>query len=148
MTLMKTLMLFAAFASILPGQSLSPKWEELTAADFAKAIKQANFSCVLPFGILEKHGPSGPIGTDLIDVRYITTKAVQKEYALVFPEYYVGQIFEARHQPGAIACSSQLQLQMLQETVSEMGRNGCRKILIASGHGGATHLMASFFATH
>ena len=78
-----------------------------------KALKQANSTCVLPFGILEKHGPSGPIGTDLIDVRYITTKAVQKEYALVFPDYYVGQIFEARHQPGTIAYSSQLQLQML-----------------------------------
>ena len=101
-----------------------------------KALKQANATCVLPFGILGKHGPSGPIGTDLIDVRFITTKAVQKEYALVFPEYYVGQIFEAKHQPGTIAYSTQLQFQMLQETVSEMGRNGCRKILIASGHAG------------
>jgi len=89
--LMKPLMLFALFASLLPGQSLSPKWEELTAEDFVKAIKQANYTGVLPFGILEKHGPSGPIGTDPIDVRYITTKAVQKEYALVFPEYYVGK---------------------------------------------------------
>ena len=91
MAFMKPLMLFAVFASLMPGQSLSPKWEELTAEDFVKAIKQANYTCVLPFGILEKHGPSGPIGTDLIDVRYITTKAVQKEYALVFPEYYVGK---------------------------------------------------------
>jgi creatinine amidohydrolase len=97
MALMKPLLLFAVFASLLPGQSLSPKWEELTAGDFVKALKQANATCVLPFGILEKHGPSGPIGTDLIDVRFITTKAVQKEYALVFPEYYVGQIFEAKH---------------------------------------------------
>jgi creatinine amidohydrolase len=144
MAFMKPLMLFAVFASLMPGQSLSPKWEELTAEDFVKAIKQANYTCVLPFGILEKHGPSGPIGTDLIDVRYITSKAVQKEYALVFPEYYVGQIFEARHQPGAIAYSSQLQLQMLQETVSEMGRNGCHKILIASGHGGNTNLLNYF----
>jgi len=104
-----------------------------------QGIEAANATCVLPFGILEKHGPSGPIGTDLIDVRFIMTKAVAKEYALVFPEYYVGQIFEAKHQPGTIAYSTQLQFQMLQETVSEMGRNGCRKILIASGHGGNTN---------
>ena len=130
--------------SALHAQTLSPKWEELTAPDFVTAIHQSQNTCVLPFGILEKHGPSGPIGTDLIDVRYITTKAVQKEYALMFPEYYVGQIFEARHQPGAIAYSSQLQLQMLQETVSEMGRNGCHKILIASGHGGNTNLLNYF----
>jgi len=144
---MKQFMLFAICAPLLLGQSLSPKWEELTAEDFVKALQQASSTCVLPFGILEKHGPSGPIGTDLIDVRYITSKAVQKEYALVFPEYYVGQIFEARHQPGTIAYSSQLQLQMLQETVSEMGRNGCLKIMIASGHGGNTNLLNYFLQT-
>jgi creatinine amidohydrolase len=33
---------------------------------------------------------------------------------------------------------------MLQETVSEMGRNGCHKILIASGHGGNTNLLNYF----
>jgi len=112
-----------------------------------QGIEAANATCVLPFGILEKHGPSGPIGTDLIDVRFIMTKAVAKEYALVFPEYYVGQIFEAKHQPGTIAYSTQLQFQMLQETVSEMGRNGCRKILIASGHGGNTNLLNYFLQT-
>lgn len=141
---MKPVLLCVAFASMMLGQSLSPKWEELTAPDFPKALKQADATCLLPFGILEKHGPSGPIGTDLIDVRYISTKAVQKEFALVFPEYYVGQIFEAKHQPGAIAYSSQLQLQMLQETVSEMARNGCKKIIIASGHGGNTNLLNYF----
>jgi creatinine amidohydrolase/Fe(II)-dependent formamide hydrolase-like protein len=36
---------------------------------------------------------------------------------------------------------------MLQETVSEMGRNGCRKILIASGHGGNTNLLNYFLQT-
>ncbi len=141
---MKPFLLCFAFASVMCGQSLSPKWEELTSQDFVKALKQADSTCLLPFGILEKHGPSGPIGTDLIDVRQISTKAVQKEFALIFPEYYVGQIFEARHQPGAIAYSSQLQLQMLQETVSEMARNGCKKIIIASGHGGNTNLLNYF----
>src|SRR5882724_11781511 len=51
-------------------QALSPKWEELTAGDFVKAIHQSQGVCVLPFGILEKHGPHLPIETDLMDVRY------------------------------------------------------------------------------
>jgi creatinine amidohydrolase len=42
----------------------------------------------VPFGILEKHGPSGPLGTDLINVRAATLEAVLHEYAIVFPEYY------------------------------------------------------------
>ncbi len=125
-------------------QNLSPKWEELTAPDFVSAIKKAQNTCVLPFGILEKHGPHLPIGTDLINVRFATLKAVEKEYAVVFPEYFAGQIFEAQHQPGTIAYSLQLQLQLLQETVNEMARNGCKKVVIVNGHGGNEHLLPLF----
>lgn len=137
-----------AFA-LLPAaaQSLSTKWEELTGPEFPKAIEQANGVCLLPFGIIEKHGPSGPLGTDLINVRHATGLATRQEYAIIFPEYYFGQIFEAKHQPGTIAYSTRLQLDLLQETVSEMGRNGCRKIVIVSGHGGNTNLVQFFAQT-
>ena len=38
-------------------------------------------------------------------------------------------------------------MQMLQETVQEMGRNGCRKIVIANGHGGNNGLLQYFITT-
>ena len=132
------------FAGVVAAQGgfaqsgLSPKWEELTAPDFVTAIHQADGVCVLPFGILEKHGPHLPIGTDLLDVRFAVLNAVKQEYAVVFPEYYFGQIFEARHQPGTVAYSLQTQLTLLQETVSEMARNGCKKVVIVNGHGGTS----------
>jgi creatinine amidohydrolase len=126
---------------------LSPKWEELTAADFRTAIQQSKGTCLLPFGILEKHGPHLPLGTDLLNVRYVSLQAVAKEYAVVFPEYYFGQIFEAKHQPGTIAYSADLQLKLLQETTDEMARNGCKKILIVNGHGGNEHLLPFFAQT-
>ena len=150
---MKRLFRLSAFASLAalffpahaPAQSkLSPRWEELTAADFRAAIQQSKGVCLLPFGILEKHGPHLPLGTDLINVRYASLQAVQQEYALVFPEYYFGQIFEAKHEPGTIAYSRELQLQLLQETTDEMARNGCKKIVIANGHGGNEHLLPYF----
>jgi len=128
----------------MEAQTLSPKWEELTAADFEKAIQRAQNTCVLPFGILEKHGPQLPLGNDLINVRYAALHAVGQEFAVVFPEYYFGQIFEARHEPGTIAYSAKLQLELLQETTDEMGRNGCRKIVIVNGHGGNNHLLPFF----
>src|SRR5205823_7050977 len=78
---------------------------------------------------------------------YATEMAAKQEYTIIFPEYYFGQIFEARHQPGAIAYSTHLQLELLQETVSEMGRNGCKKIIIISGHGGNTNLIQFFAQT-
>lgn len=103
--------------------------------------------CLLPFGIIEKHGPAGPMGTDLLNVRYATFEAVKQEYAIVFPEYYFGQIFEAKHQPGTIAYSTHLQLELLQETTNEMARNGCSKVVIISGHGGNTNLIQFFAQT-
>lgn len=124
--------------------SLRAKWEELTGPDFIEAIHQSRSVCVLPFGIIEKHGPHLPLGTDLLDVRFAVMNAVKQEYAVVFPEYYFGQIFEAKHQPGTLAYSLQTQLTLLQETVSEMARNGCRKVVIVNGHGGNNNLLPLF----
>ena len=126
---------------------LSAKWEELTAADFRSAIQLAQGTCLLPFGIIEKHGPHLPLGTDLLNVRYAAEHAVEQEYAVVFPAYYFGQIFEAKHEPGTVAYSAQLQMQLLQETTDEMARNGCKKVLIVNGHGGNEHLLPYFAQT-
>ena len=123
---------------------LSVHWEELTAADFKDAITRAQGTCLLPFGIMEKHGPHLPLGNDLLNVRYVALNAAQQEYAVVFPEYYFGQIFEAKHEPGTVAYSRGLQLQLLQETTDEMARNGCKKIIIVNGHGGNNSLLPFF----
>lgn len=132
---------------VLPalGQTkLSVKWEELTAEDFRVAIQQTKGTCLLPFGILEKHGPHLPLGTDLLNVRYAALHAAEQEFAVVFPEYYFGQIFEAKHEPGTVAYSMELQLKLLQETTDEMARNGCKKVVIVNGHGGNEHLLPYF----
>jgi creatinine amidohydrolase len=129
-----------------PGRP-SVHWEELTAADFRAAIARAQGACLLPFGIMEKHGPHLPLGNDLLNVRYAALHAAEQEYAVVFPEYYFGQIFEAKHEPGTIAYSRGLQLQILQETTDEMARNGCKKIIIVNGHGGNNSLLPFFAQT-
>jgi creatinine amidohydrolase len=123
---------------------LSVKWEELTAEDFRTAIQQSKGTCLLPFGILEKHGPHLPLGTDLLNVRYAALHAAEQEFAVVFPEYYFGQIFEAKHEPGTVAYSMEVQLKLLQETTDEMARNGCKKVIIVNGHGGNEHLLPYF----
>ncbi|MGC1293531.1 MAG: creatininase family protein [Alloacidobacterium sp.] len=123
---------------------LSPKWEELTGPDFITAIHQAQGVCMLPFGIIEKHGPHLPLGTDLINVRYTTEHAAAEEYAVIFPAYYFGQIAEAEHEPGTVSYSMHMQLDLLQETTDEMGRNGCKKIVIVNGHGGNESLLPFF----
>jgi creatinine amidohydrolase len=131
----------------LAQQKLSVHWEELTGPDFVQAISRSGGTCILPFGILEKHGPHLPIGTDLLNVRHAALTAAEQEYAVVFPEYYFGQIFEARHQPGTVAYSTHVQLELLQETTDEMARNGCKKVIIVNGHGGNENLLPFFAQT-
>ncbi|MCC6368383.1 MAG: creatininase family protein [Bryobacterales bacterium] len=142
--LMRLFFSLLAISVAAGAQSLPVKWEELTAGGFVQALQSARNVCVLPFGIIEKHGPHLPLGTDLINVRYASLHGAEQEYAIVFPEYFYGQIFEAKHEPGTIAYSARLQLELLQETTDEMARNGCKKILIVNGHGGNNSLLPYF----
>jgi creatinine amidohydrolase len=127
-----------------PAAGLSTRYEELTAPDFIKAVARSQATCVIPVGILEKHGPHLPLGTDLLDCREVSLRAAKKEYTIVFPEYYFGQIFEAKHQPGTIAYSERIMFDLLQETCDELARNGLKKIILVNGHGGSEQFLQYF----
>ena len=64
--MLKAMLTLIVLSAACPAQTLPAKWEELTAPDFVKALHEAQGVCLLPFGIIEKHGPAGPLGTDLI----------------------------------------------------------------------------------
>ena len=120
------------------------RYEELTAPDFVQAVARSGATCIIPLGILEKHGPHLPLGTDLIDCREVSLRAATEEYTVVFPPYVVGQIFEAKNQPGTIAYGSRMLLDVLQQTCDELARNGIRKIILVNGHGGNESLLRYF----
>ncbi|MDH4270460.1 MAG: creatininase family protein [Candidatus Aminicenantes bacterium] len=119
-------------------------YEELSSPEFVQAMIRSESTCVIPLGILEKHGPHLPLGTDLIDCREVARRAAEREYTIIYPAYYVGQIFEARHQPGTVAYSTGLMLDFLQETCDELARNGITKIILLNGHGGNEHFLRFF----
>ncbi len=124
--------------------ALSYKMEDLTSPQFAKAVQIAGGVAIIPLGIIEKHGPHLPLGTDLYEAREVAFNAAKQEYAVVFPPYFTGQIFEAKHQPGAVAYSSELMWKMLEETCNELSRNGLKKIILLNGHGGNTSFLQYF----
>ena len=127
--------------------SLPSRWDELTASDWPRAIEQSARTCILPIGILEKHGPHVPIGSDLIKVREWAARATQKEYAVVFPDYFYGQINEARQQPGTFALPERVVWDMIEATCDEIARNGFNKIVIINGHGGNPDFLRYFIQT-
>jgi creatinine amidohydrolase len=137
--------LAAAAAAASP--ELPFRWDELTASDWPAALERSARTCVLPIGILEKHGPHAPIGSDLIHVREWSARAARQEYAVVFPDYFYGQINEARQQPGTFSLPPAVVWDLLQSTCDEIGRNGFDKIVIVNGHGGNPQLLRYFIQT-
>lgn len=137
------LLVFAASRSVV-AQDLPYRWDELTASDWPKALEKAAHTAILPIGVLEKHGPHAPIGSDLIHVREWASRVAKREYAVVFPDYFYGQIYEARHQPGTFALPSRLIWDLLDATCEEIARNGFKKILLVNGHGGNPNFLRFF----
>jgi creatinine amidohydrolase len=116
-------------------QKLPARWDEITAADWNNALVKSKRTCILP------------IGSDLIRVREYAARATQKEYAVVFPDYFYGQINEAKHQPGVFALPEQVVWSLLENTCDEIARNGFEKIIIVNGHGGNPELIKYFIQT-
>ncbi|MBI3832538.1 MAG: creatininase family protein [Planctomycetes bacterium] len=119
-------------------------WEDLTAKDFPRAVKQSAGVCVLPLGVMEKHGDHLPVGTDLLAVRAVCERAAKLEPAVVFPHYYFTQIAEAKHAHGTVALPPWLIWELLEATCDEIHRNGFTKILLVNGHGGNNAFLPHF----
>jgi creatinine amidohydrolase len=117
-------------------------WEQLTTRQFEAAAKDG--VCVIPIGVLEKHGDHLPLGTDMYTSTAICAAAAEIEPAIVFPYYFFGQIAEAVHYPGTVAVSHQMMMDNLLAMCDEIARNGIKKILIMSGHGGNSHFLPFF----
>ena len=141
---MKNLLFTFLISYSIFSQEIPARWDELTASDWELALEKSNYTCILPFGVLEKHGPQGPIGSDLIKVREWSARATKKEYAVVFPDYFYGQINEAKQQFGTFSLPSKLAMELLEATCREIGRNGFKKIIIVNGHGGNPQMIRYF----
>ena len=119
-------------------------WEELSAKKFSQSIDECGSVCVLPLGVIEKHGDHLPLGTDMLVGQAVCKRAAEMELAMVFPYYFLGQICIARHYRGCVAVSHRLQMDALREICDEISRNGFKKILIASSHGGNRNFLPYF----
>jgi len=112
------------------------RWEELTSDEFAAAVKSTGGVCLLSLGVIERHGPHMPLGTDLINGMHICTEAARREPVVVFPPWYLGQIYEAKCFPGTITLPPTMLLDLMLTILDEIGRNGFTKIVTYCAHGG------------
>lgn len=138
------LLILALIPIGLTSQEIPTRWDELTFSDWDLALAKSKYTCILPIGILEKHGPGVPIGSDLIRAREWAKRATKEEYAVVFPDYFYGQVNEARQHYGTFSLPSDLAMDLLEATTDEIARNGFDKIIIINSHGGNPQMIRYF----
>ena len=128
-------------------------WEYLREEEFDAAIERSGGICIIPIGCLEKHGEHLPVGTDSLVARKICEDAAEKNFAVVFPTglwlgdvscYHAVEHPEESDSHGFIGIDPHTLLTVLDELCDEIARNGFKKILLVSGHGGNTPLLEYF----
>ncbi len=124
------------------------QWEQLTTPQFADAVKATGGTAIFPLGVLEAHSAHLPLGQDMLTAHALACRAAEREPAIVFPGFPFTLNDESAHLPGAVVLPRDLLLTLFDTLCSEMGRNGLKKIVIFSGHGGNRFLIPFYMQTY
>ncbi len=126
-------------------------WENLREEEFEDAIERSGGLCVMTMGCLEKHGQHLPVGTDSLKGDVIVKRAAERADVMVFPTTMwlgagcgINTYKSAKGNHGFIDIKIETQLTVLEDLCDEIARNGFKKILLCSSHGGNTNLLNIF----
>lgn len=111
------------------------QWVNLTSSALQEAMR-AGLPAVLPLGSIEAHSDHLPLGNDTFKVERTCIQAAEIEGAVVLPPIYYTDVKSMQMRCGAIDMDGQILVPMVERICDEVSRNGFRKILLASGHGG------------
>jgi len=120
------------------------QWIHIKSDEFPAAVEKCNGVCVIPIGCVEAHGTHMPLGCDTIAGAAFAERAAQLEPVCVFPEMYFGEKSGAGEYPGTIIFPTPLIWQILEQSCNEIARNGFKKIVLYSSHGGNTQMLQAF----
>ncbi|GAB4570219.1 MAG: creatininase family protein [Anaerolineae bacterium] len=120
------------------------QWEHLTGGEFEAAVEKAAGVCVIAVGVIEYHGPHLPLGTDMLTAHALACEAAKREPVVVYPAYPFGVNTETKHFPGGIVLRDRLLFDLLENICDEISRNGLKKIVLLSGHGGNRFFLPLF----
>jgi creatinine amidohydrolase len=120
------------------------RWDHMTTEGLAQACRASGGVCLLPIGAMEKHALHLPLGTDALIAQRLCEAAAEREQAVVFPSQYLGQVTESRCHYGNIAINTEIMLKLWEQMTDEIARNGFKKIILASWHGGNRFLTNQF----
>ncbi len=97
---------------------------------------------VLPVGALEEHGPHLPLSADILQPMALARALAKKRGALILPPLWYGYCSSTRPFPGTVSLEVETLMAVARDLLGDIYRNGARKVLVLSGHAGASHMAA------
>jgi creatinine amidohydrolase len=96
---------------------------------------------VIPVGGTEQHGPSGPLGTDLILAEELANDLGQERSALVAPAVPFGVSQTHAAFPGTISLKPATVLALLTDAIEGLAAQGFRRFLLLNAHHGSKSIL-------
>lgn len=112
--------------------------EEMTFEEFRDAVKQTD-KAVIPIGVIEVHGPHGPLGFDNYICEEIAERLAEQTDALLLPALKYGcckMVYDQTVFPGTISISVKTLIDLYTEIGTELARQGVKRIIFVNGHFG------------
>ncbi len=116
-------------------------FDELSTVE-AKKAADAGTVVIFPIGAVEEHGKHLPLCTDSMQAEYIAVEVAKKAGCLVLPPLKYGICNAGRNFPGTLTIEFDSLYKITKDILSELIRNGFRRIMVLSGHAGSSHMTA------
>jgi creatinine amidohydrolase len=115
--------------------------DELSTKEAAKAAKKGSV-VIFPLGSVEEHGNHLPLCTDSIQAVYVALEVAKRTGCLVAPPLRYGICNAGRNFAGTITIGFDTLYNLVHDVLSELVRNGFKRIIVLSGHAGQSHMVA------
>ncbi len=115
--------------------------DELSTKEAEKAAA-AGTVIIFPVGSVEEHGKHLPLCTDSLQSEYIALEVAKRTGCLVAPPFRQGICNAGHNFPGTMSIEFDTLYRVARDILSELARNGFRRIIVLSGHAGSSHMTA------
>jgi len=97
---------------------------------------------IWPIGAVEEHGSHLPLCTDSIQPEHVAEAVAKRTGAFIAPPLRYGSCSSTSKFPGTLSLSFYSLHAIARDVLSELARNGFRRIVVLSGHAGRLHMAA------
>ncbi len=115
--------------------------EEMTTDEVAAGLKRSQ-TVIIPYGVLEAHGPHLPLSTDTIQAYDAAKRAAKLTPVFVAAPVPYGICRSLAGHPGTIGISADTVRGLTRDIVHSMYGSGWRNFILYSGHASALQMVA------